>query len=129
MMQTKEHLERISFEMMEDMHKDGVCYVETRFAPVFHTSMGLNYDEIILAVLNGLEKGKEKLEKMLASLKPREREILSLRFGLEDGTEWTLASIGEKLNVSRERARQLQNRALENLRKENLVALRDYIAV
>lgn len=58
-MQTKESLERIAYEMMEDMHKDGVCYVETRFAPVFHTEKGLYYDDIINAVLTGLERGKK----------------------------------------------------------------------
>ena len=57
-MQTKEALERIAYEMMEDMKKDGVCYVETRFAPVFHTEKGLYYEDIINAVLEGLEKGK-----------------------------------------------------------------------
>ena len=57
--QTKESLERIAYEMMEDMHKDGVCYVETRFAPVFHTEKGLYYDDIINAVLTGLERGKK----------------------------------------------------------------------
>lgn len=58
-MQTKEALERIAYEMMEDMYKDGVCYVETRFAPVFHTSKGLWYEDIITSVLNGLERGKK----------------------------------------------------------------------
>ncbi len=59
-MQTSEALERIAFEMMEDMYNDGVVYIETRFAPVFHTQTGLHYDDIIKAVLNGLEKGREK---------------------------------------------------------------------
>ncbi|MBZ0182304.1 MAG: adenosine deaminase [Melioribacteraceae bacterium] len=59
-MQTKEALERIAFEMIEDMYHDGVCYVETRFAPVFHTDKGLYFDDVINAVLTGLEKGKEK---------------------------------------------------------------------
>ena len=59
-MQTKESLERIAFEMIEDMYNDGVCYVETRFAPIFHSKMGLYHDEIINAVLEGLKKGKEK---------------------------------------------------------------------
>lgn len=56
-MQTKESLERVAYEMMEDMYKDGVCYVETRFAPVFHTDKGLYYDDIINSVLKGLERG------------------------------------------------------------------------
>ena len=57
-MQTKEGLTRIAYEMMEDMHKDNVCYVETRFSPIFHTEKGLWYEDIIEAVLEGLEKGK-----------------------------------------------------------------------
>lgn len=59
-MQTKDALDRIAFEMIEDMHNDGICYVETRFAPVFHTSKGLYYDDIINAVLTGLQRGKDK---------------------------------------------------------------------
>lgn len=59
-MQTKEALERVSYEMMEDMKNDGVCYVETRFAPVFHTSKGLYSDDVVLSVLSGLEKGKKE---------------------------------------------------------------------
>jgi len=58
-MQTKEALERIAYEMMEDMKNDGVCYVETRFAPVLHLQQGLHYDDVISSVLKGLEKGKE----------------------------------------------------------------------
>ncbi|MFZ0452396.1 MAG: adenosine deaminase [Ignavibacteriaceae bacterium] len=56
-MQTKEGLERVAYEMMEDMKNDGVCYVETRFAPVFHTAKGLYNEDVVNAVLNGLEKG------------------------------------------------------------------------
>src|SRR5256885_4024777 len=57
-MQTEEALERIAYEMIEDMHEDGVVYVETRFAPVFHTEKGLHWDEVVNAVLKGLERGK-----------------------------------------------------------------------
>jgi adenosine deaminase len=57
-MQTKESLERAAYEMMEDMKNDGVCYVESRFAPVFHTSKGLYNEDVVNAVLEGLEKGK-----------------------------------------------------------------------
>jgi adenosine deaminase len=59
LMQTKESLERIAYEMMEDMKKDGICYVETRFAPVLHLENNLHYDEVINAVLSGLEKGEK----------------------------------------------------------------------
>lgn len=58
-MQTKEGLERIAYEMMEDMKSDNVCYVETRFAPVFHLAKGLYQEDTVTAVLNGLEKGKQ----------------------------------------------------------------------
>ncbi|MFO7447739.1 MAG: adenosine deaminase [Ignavibacteriaceae bacterium] len=57
-MQTKEALERVAYEMMEDMKDDGICYVETRFAPVFHTTKGLYHEDIVNAVIAGLEKGK-----------------------------------------------------------------------
>jgi len=57
-MQTEEALERVAYEMMEDMYKDGVVYVETRFAPVFHTNKGLHWEEIVAAVLKGLERGR-----------------------------------------------------------------------
>ncbi len=59
LMQTKEALERVSYEMMEDMKKDGVCYVETRFAPSLHLEKGLYYDEVITSVLKGLKKGEK----------------------------------------------------------------------
>ena len=57
-MQTKEGLSRVAYEMMEDMKNDGVVYVETRFAPVYHRTMGLYYEDSVKAVLEGLEKGK-----------------------------------------------------------------------
>lgn len=60
-MQTKEALERVAYEMMEDMKNDNICYVETRFAPVFHTQNGLWYEDIVSAVLEGLERGRKDL--------------------------------------------------------------------
>ena len=64
---------------------------------------------------------------MLQELKPKEREVLSLRFGLEDGEEWSLAKIGQRLNLSRERIRQLESKALARLRSQPPLALRDYL--
>lgn len=58
-MQTEEALERVAYETMEDMKKDGVVYLETRFAPVFHTGKGLHLETIVQAVLHGLERGKK----------------------------------------------------------------------
>lgn len=56
-MQTEEALYRVSYEMMEDMKKDGVVYVETRFSPIFHTRLGLSYEQVIESVLRGLRDG------------------------------------------------------------------------
>jgi len=56
-MQTEHALHRIAFEMMEDMKKDGVVYVETRFSPLFHTKFSLSYDQVVEAVLRGLKDG------------------------------------------------------------------------
>ncbi len=58
-MQTEEALERVAYEMMEDMYNDGVVYVETRFSPIFHTQKKLHWEEIVTAVLKGLERGKK----------------------------------------------------------------------
>jgi adenosine deaminase len=58
-MQTKESLERTAYEMMEDMKEDGVCYVETRFAPILHLEKGLHYDDVMKAVITGLERGEK----------------------------------------------------------------------
>jgi len=56
-MQTEEGLERAAYEMLEDMKKDGVVYVETRFAPVLHTRKGLHIESAARAVIRGLERG------------------------------------------------------------------------
>lgn len=59
----------------------------------------------------------EELEKILDSLRPRERDVLKLRFGLNDGNKRTLEEIGQLFGVSRERVRQIETRALNKLRK------------
>ncbi len=57
-MQTEEALERVAYEQAEDLAGDGVVYFETRFAPVFHTQKGLSHQQVVSAVLKGLERGK-----------------------------------------------------------------------
>ena len=57
-MQTPAALERVAFEFIEDMFEDGVVYAEVRFAPVFHTDGGLTQDEVVTAVVAGLERGE-----------------------------------------------------------------------
>lgn len=56
-MQTRDALERIAFEFIEDMYHDGVVYAEVRFAPVYHTERGLTQDEVVASVIAGLERG------------------------------------------------------------------------
>ena len=58
-MQTEEALERVAYETLEDMKNDGVVYLETRFAPVFHRQKGLHNETIVKAVLRGLERGNK----------------------------------------------------------------------
>jgi RNA polymerase nonessential primary-like sigma factor len=57
------------------------------------------------------------LERLMADLTPQQREVLALRFGLADGQALTLAKIGDRLNISRERVRQIEREALTKLRK------------
>lgn len=57
-MQTFEALERVAYETLEDMVHDGVYYVETRFAPLLHILGGLSIEDVVSAVLRGLERGK-----------------------------------------------------------------------
>lgn len=57
-MQTRDALERVAYEFIEDMHADGVVYAEVRFAPVFHTEEGLTQDEVVESVIRGLRRGE-----------------------------------------------------------------------
>jgi RNA polymerase primary sigma factor len=56
-------------------------------------------------------------QEILATLPEREREILAMRFGLNDGKERTLEEVGERFGVTRERIRQIQEQALKTIRK------------
>jgi adenosine deaminase len=58
-MQTEEALERVAYEQAKDLSKDGVVYFETRFAPIFHTRKGLTHQQVVSAVLKGLERGRK----------------------------------------------------------------------
>ena len=71
---------------------------------------------------------KEQIEDVLSSLTPRERRVLQLRFGLEDGRSRTLEEVGKEFNVTRERIRQIEAKALRKLRHPSRSRkLKDYL--
>jgi RNA polymerase primary sigma factor len=71
---------------------------------------------------------REQLLNAIETLPPREQRILRLRYGFQDGQMYTLAEIGQRLGITRERVRQLEAQALGRLRKpESLNDLRDYL--
>jgi RNA polymerase nonessential primary-like sigma factor len=70
---------------------------------------------------------KRDLSVLLADLSPQQQRVLSLRFGLEDGKNMTLAKIGDLLDISRERVRQIEREALTKLRKHRS-DMREYLA-
>ena len=68
----------------------------------------------------------EQIEEMLSTLSEREREVLHFRFGLEDGHSYTLEEVGRKFNVTRERIRQIEAKALRKLRQPSK-KLKDFL--
>jgi RNA polymerase primary sigma factor len=68
------------------------------------------------------------VEEILDDLTPRERLVLRLRFGLEGGRTHTLEEVGSRLGVTRERARQIESKALTRIRRmKSMQSLRDYL--
>jgi RNA polymerase primary sigma factor len=59
---------------------------------------------------------REEVEDLLATLSPKERRVLQLRYGLVDGRLLTLEEVGKRLGVTRERIRQIEAKALRKLR-------------
>jgi len=71
---------------------------------------------------------KDQVEEVLCTLTPRERRVLQLRFGLEDGRSRTLEEVGKEFGVTRERIRQIEAKALRKLRHPSRSKkLRDYL--
>ena len=72
---------------------------------------------------------KEQLEEVMSTLTPREAKVLKLRFGLEDGKSRTLEEVGKEFNVTRERIRQIEAKALRKLRHPSRSKkLKDYMS-
>lgn len=73
---------------------------------------------------------REDLAEVLSSLSPRERDVLRLRFGMDDGRQRTLEEVGQLFGVTRERIRQIEAKALRKLRHPNRSRrLKEYVEV
>jgi RNA polymerase nonessential primary-like sigma factor len=83
---------------------------ETELADILPMD-GISLDEQI-----ALELLHQDLSKLLALLNPRQREVLTLRFGLEDNQELTLSQVAKSLNLSRETIRKTEHQGLKILR-------------
>ena len=71
---------------------------------------------------------REALEEILHELSPREEKVIRLRYGLDDNRPRTLEEVGKEFNVTRERIRQIEAKALRKLRQRSRSGkLRDYI--
>ena len=70
---------------------------------------------------------KQDLASLIAELTPQQQNVLVLRYGLDDGKTLSLAKVGDRMNLSRERVRQLERQALEQLRRRRSM-IREYIA-
>ncbi|RUR85047.1 RNA polymerase sigma factor, RpoD/SigA family [Chlorogloeopsis fritschii PCC 9212] len=103
-------------------------YLEQARVPLsLDIRLGDNYDTELGEMLEDTAASPEEfvtqsslstdIERLMAELTPQQREVISLRFGLSDGKALTLAKIGEMLNISRERVRQIEREALSKLRK------------
>ena len=75
LMQTKKNLELVAFDLVNQLEKDNVIYAEIRFAPSFHVKRGLTYEEVVQAVLNGLNQNKKvKTNLILCLMRGNSRE-------------------------------------------------------
>lgn len=70
---------------------------------------------------------RNDLYSLMADLSPQQQEVITLRFGLDDGKELSLAKIGQRMSISRERVRQLEHQALNQLRRRRNY-VREYMA-
>ncbi|MBE9057710.1 RNA polymerase sigma factor SigC [Sphaerospermopsis sp. LEGE 08334] len=104
--------------------------LETKVGKDKDTELGdlLETDSITPEEMLMRESLHKDLQHLLADLTTREREVILMRFGLSDGHPYSLAEIGRALDLSRERVRQIESKALQKLRqpkRRNLV--RDYL--
>ncbi|PSN18679.1 RNA polymerase sigma factor, RpoD/SigA family [filamentous cyanobacterium CCP5] len=73
------------------------------------------------------ESLKQDIRSLLSELTPQQQEVITLRYGLNDGNELSLAKVGNRMSISRERVRQLEQQALKHLRRRK-AAMHGYLA-
>ena len=87
-MQRADALERIAFELAEDAHRDGVIYLETRFAPVLNVRNGLAVDDVVAAVTKGLARAEKQFGVVA-------RVIVTALRNLDPGVSLEMAGLAE----------------------------------
>ncbi|MDJ0617857.1 MAG: RNA polymerase sigma factor, RpoD/SigA family [Calothrix sp. MO_192.B10] len=113
-------------------------YLEKSRVPLsLDLRLGDNYDTELGEMLEDPNSSPEdfaiqsslsnEVERLMDKLTPQQKEVLSLRYGLSDGQPLTLAKIGEILNISRERVRQIEREALKKLRRTQS-SMNEYLA-
>ena len=131
--------EDIAAEMGEDLDKIRHVMKISQDTISLETSVGDDDDDSTLEdfiedVKNmtpdrvaALELLKDYVKEVIATLTPREQKILEMRFGLADGVSHTLEEVGQEFEVTRERIRQIEAKALEKIKKQEAVKkLRDF---
>ncbi len=131
--------EEIAAEMGEDIEKVGHVIKISQDTISLEVSVGEDEEDSTLEdfiedVKNvtpdrvaALELLKDYVKDVIRELSPREQKILEMRFGLNDGVAHTLEEVGREFDVTRERIRQIEAKALEKIKKHKGIAkLRDY---
>lgn len=131
------HVEEIAAEMELDVSK--IYQIEKIQQSTLSLETPVGDSETTLVEFIKYEKGeplssivaqnilKDKVNDLLSNLTEREREILNMRFGLKDGTVYTLEEIGQKFNITRERIRQIQLKGLKKIRENSKIKrIEDY---
>jgi RNA polymerase primary sigma factor len=131
--------EEIAAEMGEDIEKVGHVIKISQDTISLETSVGEDEEDSTLEdfiedVKNvtpdrvaALELLKDYVREVVSQLSPREQKILEMRFGLNNGVAHTLEEVGKEFDVTRERIRQIEAKALERIKKHKGIAkLRDY---
>jgi RNA polymerase nonessential primary-like sigma factor len=106
--------------------------LETKVGKDRDTELGelLETDYISPEELLMRESLRRDLQQLMAELTTREQDVIKMRFGLGDGTPYSLAEIGRTLELSRERVRQIESKALQKLRQpKRRNRIRDYLEV